>query len=244
MSSASGRGGLQALTCERCGAAVQFLNERLVACPYCGQVYNLSEVEAPSLGELLLAADFRDPDVPGWWLYQRESLRVGEGGRPWLFGDFRKFEKARWIIESHGSFDNVDASVTITFLEVEDVTKHCRLGLALRWTEEGRYGANIAPEGNYSAGAYDNRADAGKRWRMFVNCASHPALRAGVGVANRLRVVAHDDRLRVYINGALASSVRDAKFTNGTVGIVLENSGSDVKFALSELELREAVENA
>lgn len=242
MSAASGRGGLQSLTCDQCGGAIQLTGERFVTCPYCGRTYNLSEFQGPRRGELLLAADFRDPKVPGWRLYHEDKLRVGEGGEPRLVGSFRKQETTSWVIESFGSFDNVDASVTIEFLEVEDVTKHCRVGFALRWTEDGRYSVDIAPKGNYCAAVYDGRADEGQRWKLFVDYASHPALRAGVGVENRLRVVAYDDHLRVYINGALASSVRDPKFTYGTVGIVLENSTSDVKFALSDLELREAVE--
>lgn len=234
--------GLQALTCERCGAAVQFMNERFVVCSYCGQVYNLSEVRVPSRGELLLGADFRDPTIPGWRLYHEENLHVGEGGEPRLVCNFLKRAVTSWVLESFGSFDNVDASVTITFLEVEDVTKHCRLGFALRWTEEGRYSIDIAPKGNYCVAGYEKRDGEGK-WHMLVDYASHPSLRAGVGVPNRLRVVAYNDHLRVYINGALVSSVRDPKFTYGSVGIVLENSQSDVKFALSELELREALEN-
>jgi hypothetical protein len=239
MCAAQGGGGLQALTCERCGAAVQFMNERFVVCSYCGQVYNLSDVKVPARGELLLGADFRDPNVPGWRLYHKESLRVGEGR---LAGDFRKQQDTRWIIESFGSFDNVDASVTITFLEVEDATKHCRLGFALRWTEEGRYSVDIAPKGNYCVASYEKK-DGESKWHILVDFASHPSLRAGVGVPNRLRVVMLNDHIRVYINGALASSVRDPKFTYGTVGIVLENSGSDAEFALSDLELREPVEN-
>lgn len=242
MCAAYGGGGLQALTCERCGAAVQFVNERVMVCSYCGQVYNLSEAQAPRRGELLLRADFTDPNVPGWRLYHKENLHVGEGGLPRLVCDFEKKSDTSWVLESFGSFDNVDASVTITFLEVEDVTKHCRLGFSLRWTEEGRYSVDIAPKGNYCAASYEKQGDTGK-WHMLVDYASHPALRAGVGVPNRLRVVTYNDHLRVYLNGALASSVRDPKFTYGTVGIVLENSGSDVKFALSELELREALEN-
>jgi hypothetical protein len=191
---------------------------------------------------LLLGADFRDAGVPGWRVYQKESLRVGEDGLPRLVGDFRKYEETRWIIESFGSFDNIDASVTITFLEVGDVTKQCRLGFALRWTEEGRYSVDIAPKGNYCVALYDKQGGEGK-WKILVDFPTHPALRAGAGVANRLRVVAYNDHLRVYINDALVSSVRDSKFTYGTVGIVLENPGSDVKFALSDLELREAVES-
>jgi hypothetical protein len=158
-------------------------------------------------------------------------------------GAFRKQEFTAWLLESYGSFDDIDAAVTIRFLEVEDVTKHCRLGFALRRTEEeGHYSVDIAPKGNYCVAGYEKQS-ADKNWRVLVNFASHPALRVGVGVANRLRVVARNDHLRVYINGALASSVRDSRFTYGTVAIVLENPGSDAKFALTDLELREAVEN-
>ncbi len=242
MNAAYGGGGLQSLTCDRCGGAVQLAGERFAACPYCGQVYNLSEMRGPHRGELLLAADFRDPSVPGWRVYGKEHLRIGEGGRPELVGDFPKQELTAWLLESSGSFDNIDAAVTIKFLEVEDVTKHCRLGFAVRWTEEGRYGVDIAPKGNYCVARYEKQGDAGT-WKILVDFVSHPALRVGVGVANRLRVVAYNDHLRVYINDALASSVRDSRFTYGTVGIVLENTTSAAKFVLTDLELREAVEN-
>ena len=244
MSAERGRGGLQSLTCERCGASIQLTDERFVACPYCGQFYNLSELQGPRRGELLLAADFLDPKVPGWRLYNEDKLRVGDGGRPQLVGTFPKQGPTSWVIESYGSFDNVDAAVTIKFLEVEDVTKHCRLGFSMRWTEDGRYSVDIAPKGNYCVAVYDKRAEENKRWKILVDFPTHPALRAGVGVENRLRVVNYNDHLRVYINGVLVSSVRDSKFTYGTVGIVLENSTSDVKFELYDLELREAVETA
>jgi hypothetical protein len=241
MNSAQGGGGLQSLTCERCGASVQFTGGRFAACPYCGQVYNLSELPSPRRGELLLGADFLDPNAPGWRVYNKEQIRIGEGGRAELIGDFKKRDDTAWLLESCGSFDNIDVAVTIKFLEVGDVTKHCRLGFAVRWTEEGRYSVDIAPKGNYCVASYEKQGEE-RKWRMLVNFASHPALRTGVGVANRLRVVAYNDHLRVYINDALASSVRDSKFTYGTVGIVLENTGTDAKFALSDLELREAVE--
>jgi hypothetical protein len=241
--STPGGGGLRSLTCQNCGGAVRLMDERFAACPYCGQVYNLSESGGPRRGELLLAANFLDPDVPGWRVYQKDNVRLGEGGRPQLSGGFRSRESTAWLLESCGSFDNIDASVTITFLEVGDVTKHCRLGLALRSTDDGHYCVDIAPKGNYCVARYDKQ-DAEKRWRILVDFVSHPALRPGVGVSNRLRVVAYNDHLRVYINDALASSVRDPRFTYGSVGVVLENPGTDAKFAVSDLELREAVENA
>src|SRR5919199_2906339 len=194
MDSAQGGGDLRSLTCDRCGASIQLSDERFFSCPYCGQVYNLSETRGPRRGELLLGADFLNPEVPGWRLYYKESLRVGEGGLNRLVGDFPKQESSRWIIESYGSFDNIDASVTITFLEVRDVTKHCRLGFAIRWTEAGRYSVDIAPKGNYCVASYEKQGDAGK-WHMLVEYASPPALRGGGGVANRLRVLAYNDHL-------------------------------------------------
>lgn len=242
MNTASSGSKLQSLTCDCCGASIQLTDERFVTCPYCGQVYNLSELRGPRRGELLLGADFCDPNLPGWRVYQKGNLSIGDGGRPQLVGTFRKQESTAWLLESLGSFDNIDAAVTISFLEVGDITKHCRLGFAVRSTDEGRYCVDIAPKGNYCVASYEKENDE-KKWRILVDFVSHPALRGGVGVPNRLRVIAFNDHLRVYINNVLASSVRDSRFTYGTIGIVLENPGSDVTFALSDLELREAVEN-
>jgi hypothetical protein len=242
MNAASIGSNLQSLTCDCCGASIEFTDERFATCPYCGQAYNLSELRSPRRGELLLGADLCDPNLPGWRVYQKDSLLFGDGGQRQLVGNFRKQESTACLVESCGSFDNIDASVTISFLEVEDITKHCRLGFAIRWTEDGRYCVDIAPKGNYCVASYEKETDK-KKWRMLVDYVTHPALRIGVGVPNRLRVVAYNDHLRVYINNVLASSVRDSTFTYGTIGIVLENPGSDVKFALSDLELREVVEN-
>jgi hypothetical protein len=242
MNTTSGGGNLQSLTCDCCGASVHLTTERFVTCPYCGQVYNLALLQGPRRGELLLGADFRDPNVPGWHIYHKDNLRIGDGGLPQLVGNFRQQESTAWLLESFGSFDSIDAAVTIKFLEVGDVTKHCRLGFAVRWTKEGHYCVDIAPKGNYCVASYEKENDE-KKWRILVDFVSHPALRIGVGVPNRLRVVAYNDHLRVYINNVLASSVRDSKFTYGTIGIVLENTETEAKFALSDLELREAVEN-
>ncbi len=238
----SGGGVLQALTCASCGASIQFTGDQYVTCQYCGHVYQLPGVHRPRRGELLLGADFRDPKLPGWRVYQKDHLVFGDGGQPRLVGDFRKQPLTAWLFESCGSFDNIDASVTITFLEVEDINKEGRLGFALRSTDEGRYCVDIAPKGNYCVASYEKQNDK-KAWRIIVSFETHPSLLAGVGISNRLRVVNSNDHLRVYINNVLVSSVRDATFTYGTIGMVLENPGSAVRFALSDLELREVVEN-
>src|ERR1700742_3946301 len=162
MSPSSGGGNLQSLTCTHCGAAIPMTGERFVVCPYCSQVYNLSH------------------------------LQIGAGGRSQIIGSFKKQEDTAWIIESSGSFDNIDASVTINFLEVEDITKHCRLGVSLRWTEDGRYSVDIAPKGNYCVAKYEKEKEEGKRWKMLVDYATHPAMRIGVNVPNNLRVVNHN----------------------------------------------------
>jgi hypothetical protein len=242
MNTVSGGGNLQALTCDCCGASVRLTEEQFITCPYCGQVYNLADLRGPRRGELLLGADFRDPNVPGWRVYHKENLRIGDGGLPQIVGSFRKQESTAWLLESLGSFDNIDAGVTISFLEVGDITKHCRLGFYVRRTDQGNYNVDIAPKGTYCVASYV-KENVECRWQILVDFTTHPALRVGVGVPNRLRVVAYNDHLRVYINNVLASSVRDSRFTYGTIVLVLENSGSDVVFAISDLEVREAVEN-
>jgi hypothetical protein len=231
----------RSLSCDRCGASIPLAGGRFVACPYCGQLYDLSDRGGPRRGELLLGADFRDPSLPGWRVYQKEKLRIGDGGLPRLVGNFPKRDSTSWLLESLGSFDNIDAAVTISFLAVGDVKEHCRLGFDFRSTDEGHYCVDLAPKGNYCVARYEKASE--EKWRILVDFASHPALRPGLGVPNRLRVVAYNDHLRVHVNDVLVSSVRDSRFTYGTVGVVLENSGTDVTFALSDLELREAVEN-
>jgi hypothetical protein len=241
MNPPAGGSNLQSLTCTHCGAAIPLTGERFVVCPYCSQVYNMSDMQGPRRGELLLWANFLDPNVPGWKLYHKDHLQVGAGGRSQIVGRFEKQADTAWVIESSGSFDNIDASVTINFLEVEDITKHCRLGFAMRWTEEGRYCVDIAPKGNYCVGKYEQAKEEGKRWKMLVDYATHPAMRIGANVPNHLRVVNYNDHIRVYINNVLVSSVRDPRFTYGTMGLVLENTTSDVVFAISDLELRETI---
>jgi uncharacterized Zn-finger protein len=123
MNAASIGSNLQSLTCDCCGASIEFTDERFATCPYCGQAYNLSELRSPRRGELLLGADLCDPNLPGWRVYQKDSLLFGDGGQRQLVGNFRKQESTACLVESCGSFDNIDASVTISFLEVEDITK-------------------------------------------------------------------------------------------------------------------------
>src|SRR3954468_17113022 len=138
----------RSLSCERCGASVPLAGGRFAACPYCGQLYDLSDAGGPRRGELLLGADFRDPELPGWRVYQKEHLQFGSGGLPRLVGEFAKRENSTWLLESQGSFDNIDATMTLTFLDVRDVTKQCRLGFELRSNEEGHYCVDISPKGN------------------------------------------------------------------------------------------------
>src|SRR5438128_5701404 len=100
MNAASGGGDLKSLVCDRCGASIQLTNELFLTCPYCGQIYNLSARRGPGRGELLLSADLRDPNVPGWHVYHKENLLFGYGGYPQLIGNFRRRDTTAWILES------------------------------------------------------------------------------------------------------------------------------------------------
>jgi len=73
-----------------------------------------------------------------------------------------------------------------------------------------------------------------------LNWAKHTALRSGLGQSNRLRVVTNGKRIRIYLNGVLATSLQDERFEVGQVRLGVEPSEhSNVEVAFSDLQVRE-----
>jgi hypothetical protein len=145
------------------------------------------------------------------------------------------------VLSSSGFFDNVDASVSIRFYEGE--LKYIDAGLTLRYQKGvGSYAVLISPLGTYSVGYYVPGDDSGMDWRHIVDWTSHSAIRTGLNQVNRLRVVLNGDRLRVYINGVLASSLRDTRYEVGEVLLDAESSkSSSVDVGFTDLQVREVV---
>ncbi len=108
---------LQGISCPNCGAAirVQAVPRTVESCEYCGTSFRVphSLTPKPEMGDLMLGADFTNPDVPGWKVLNRDKLQFEPGPPPELWAEFPASELIHPVVRTPGHFDDFDASVTI-----------------------------------------------------------------------------------------------------------------------------------
>lgn len=232
--------------CPNCGAALpaSAIHAEVVTCQYCNVTFRIPRTltPEPDMGNLILGADFRQQPVLGWNFPNPDNVQCLNSTPPELRFKFPAKRGVWYALNTSGFFDNLDASVSIRFYEGD--VNLIDAGLALRYRKAlGSYCVFITPLGSYIIGAYEKGADDSLEWKSILNWTKHSALRPGLNQTNRLRVIVNGDRLRVYLNGVLATSLRDTRYTEGEVllaGEGTENSAFDIGY--SELQLREARE--
>ena len=80
------------------------------------------------------------------------------------------------------------------------------------------------------------------KWNTLVDWTSHASLRKGRDVTNRLRVIMDGEKMRVYLNGVLATFLKDNRYKMGKLHVVAEPNGeTNLGVAYSDLQVREAV---
>jgi hypothetical protein len=229
----------QDLNCANCGAAIdpQSIRGDLAACGYCGAAFRVpaSLTPEPTLGNLLLGADFRDPALPGWVIAAPDQVefRPGSPGEAWA--TLPASDLIHAIVRTPGPFEDLDAGVTIRF--ISGGKDQVSAGLEVRSWDEGDYVARISAQGTFSVGWHEKNAWGG----YLVPWTTHPALRAEWGEANRMRVSLRADQMRVYFNGVLALSLRDSRFGLGRLRVVLAPGKAEAVVAYSDLQIREGV---
>ncbi len=217
-------------------------------CGYCGASYILPQARQPqpqpsppprerpaTIGDLLLGTDFRDPDLPGWRRYYKEQTQFihQPGLPPELEGTFKKEKSLSGVVGTCGPLHNCDISVNIRF--ISGSYTGARAGIEFRYRDEGNYVAILSPQGTYCVGYHVDR-----KWGDYLNNWSrHPALKEGWGEINRLRVLNRGEQIRVYLNGSLAASIRDTRYTTGRALVVVGPIGEDTRLAISDLQIRE-----
>ena len=226
------------LQCANCGAAIEpaAIQRGLATCGYCGATFRVagSLTPEPTMGNLMLGADFRDPAVPGWILSTPEQMEFRPGSPAELWASLPPSDLIHPVVRTPGPLDDVDASVTVRF--IEGSREVVSAGFELRAWDAGDYVARISAQGTFSLGWHDQTQWGGD----LVAWTSHPSLRANWGEANRLRVLARGEQIRVYLNGVLAASVHDARFSMGRVRVVVTpGSQQPAVAAFSNLQLRE-----
>ncbi len=234
----------QAMTCPNCGAAVSTsdMQHDLATCAYCRASFRVPKTltPEPDMGDLILGADFSAGTVPGWGRFHTDKTELKPGTPPELRAEFPSSNLMHYVLQSSGLFDDYDASVSIRFLQGN--TRYIRAGFALRYDpNQGGYALLISAQSTYMIGWYHQGDDGKLAWAgELIDWTEHTALREGLNASNRLRVVMYGERMRVYLNGVLASSLRDEKFRLGQVRLGLEPSDkSSIAVAFSDLQLRE-----
>ena len=233
---------MKALTCPNCGASLSqhAIKGDLAVCEYCGTRFHLSKRMAPetSLGTLLLGADFASRNLPGWELVDAEKLTFHPGNPSELRGFYGPRVSSYYVLKSSGSFDDFDAGINIKFTDGDQ--KLIMAGLYPRFSNDGGYAVYISPLGSYVIGYFTKDEKGEWKWDLLMDWTNHSAIRAGMNETNQLRVVCDGERIRIYLNGVLASSFKDSRFKMGKLYVVAEPNGeTNLGITFSELQLRE-----
>ncbi len=229
---------LHELDCVNCGAVIRVMAMRgsVVTCEYCHASFRIPTTltPEPDLGDLLLGADFRETDTPGWVLVNREQLEFRPGTPAELWATFPPSDRIHPVIRTPGPFDDFDVSVSIRF--IKGSYEHISAGLEARSGDEGDYVVRISAQGTFNLG-WHNKMDWGG---SLIGWTEHPALALRLGEANRLRVIMRGDLIRIYINGLLAASLHDSRFRAGLIRLVVSPSAKEtLTVAFSDLQLRD-----
>lgn len=235
---------MKALTCPNCGASLpgHAIKADLAICEFCGTTFHLSKklTPQPSLGSLLLSADFGSRTLPGWELVEEGKLTFHKGNPSELRGSYGPRVNAYYVLKSSGVFDDFDAGINIKFTDGDQ--KLVMAGMYPRFTETGGYGVYISPLGSYVIGYFTKDKNNEWVWGTLMDWTNHSAIRAGMHESNHLRVICDGERFRVYLNGVLATSFKDGRFKMGKLYVVAEPNGeTDLGITFSDLQLREVL---
>ena len=236
---------MKALNCPNCGGTLSAasLKNDLATCGFCGTTFRMSKTATPEpdMGDLLLGADFASETLPGWEIVRDGELTFHKGNPPELRGRYKPRLNSYYVLISSGFLDDFDASVTIKFTEGDE--KLITAGLYPRMTNQGGYAVYISALGSYHIGYFTlNTTSNELNWNTLVDWTAHSSLRKGRDVTNRLRVIMDGEKMRVYLNGVLATSLKDDRYKMGKLHLVAEPNGeTNLGVAYSDLQVREVV---
>ena len=191
------------------------------------------------MGALLLGADFGSDALPGWELLKDGDITFHKGNPSELRGLYKPRLNSYYVLKSSGFLDDFDAGITIKFTDGDE--KLITSGFYPRFTNEGGYGVYISPVGSYNIGYFTlDTANNSFTWNTLVDWTYHASLRKGLNATNRLRVIFDGEKIRVYLNGVLATSLKDNRYKMGKLYVVVEPNGeTNLGIAFSDLQVRE-----
>ncbi|MBC7879574.1 MAG: hypothetical protein H7Y59_20590 [Anaerolineales bacterium] len=236
---------MKALNCPSCGASLSenAIKADFAVCEFCGTTFRMSKTltPEPSMGDLLLGADFRSDILPGWELIKEGEITFHKGNPSELRGFYKPRINSYYVLKSSGFLDDFDASITIKFTDGDE--KLITAGFYPRLTNDGGYGVYISPVGSYNIGYFTIDTTSGDfKWNTLVDWTHHASLRTGRNMPNRLRVICDGERFRIYLNGVLATSLKDNRYKMGKLFVVAEPNGeTNLGIAFSDLQVRDVI---
>jgi hypothetical protein len=118
--------------------------------------------------------------------------------------------------------------------------EYIRAGFFLRFTAEVGYAFLVSAQASYKFGYFEKNEKGEYPFKDLLPWTYHTALREGMNQTNRMRVICNSDSFRIYLNGVLAASFRDATYKMGKLFLVAEPSDkTEMDVAFSDLQLRE-----
>lgn len=229
---------IRSYNCPNCGAPLDnsAIIQMVASCAYCQTVFRIHQTNTPepTLGDVLLAADFSAKPMPGWSFLNEDKTSLLNGA---MVARFPPGPLVYHVLRSSGWFDDADVSVTIRFLE--GVEKQIDAGVFVRYTaEKGGYGIFVSAQQTYQIGYYHKPGDE-FQWVTLINWTEHHALKGGPNQPNRVRVLTQGKRLSVYLNGVLATSFEDPLYQRGMIRLSVEpTEKSNIVASFSDLQVR------
>src|SRR5688572_95081 len=103
---------MRSLNCPNCGGSLPAHASKMdvVTCEFCNTTFRTSTTHTPepTMGNLLLGADFGKKTIPGWGFYNEEQIKLIPGTPSELQVSFEPKSGLYDVIGSSGLFDNVD----------------------------------------------------------------------------------------------------------------------------------------
>ncbi|MEW6231283.1 MAG: protein kinase [Chloroflexota bacterium] len=163
-------------------------------------------------GALLLADDFSNKNS-GW---TEESSDTADRG--YVGGKYRILvKKTNWVVWAYlkKSFSDFAAEVTV---QKESGPDNSGMGLIFRRASDYEfYLFQVSPLGQYQVSKLLRQGSEG--WETLQKWTSSDYVNKGAK-ANRLRVEARGSQLQVYANDHLLTTIKDASFSSGDIGLL------------------------
>ncbi|AKF10796.1 ribosomal protein L7/L12 [Sandaracinus amylolyticus] len=193
----------KAFLCAACSAPLDpaHVEGTIVRCAYCRVAQPSPFAPRNVLASLAPRA--------GWRVYES---RTREQGDELLVQTEPREDTYFTSLESHGTFDDFEATIALRLLWGDLETS--RVTLMLRKGASGHYAAHLSTIGTFSL-----QLVTGTEPRVLVPWAASDAVRREPGALNELRVRAEGDRLSMFLNGRSVIALRDATYRHGSIAL-------------------------